>query len=502
MRDELNSNPFDDAFSARQSIERQAMRQVQERIWSILTTLGARLKHEKRILLRSIQSTADVWQQLKPDLLEIVRREAERTKEEIDQTTRYETRSKGPGGRWKSGPKRTPPRPSRPNPHGGDGEIWFQWTGRLELLRPSLPRLLSLPREARILALTEISEDLSDWSEKPLAYSNMIKKMEDAVFFLAGDRLPDLAAAVAQQVGGDLLIVANKKTARYRYVRIRSGRNRSSAIIRIPRWELFNLEQSLVARRFEEAAGSPSKKAPVLFIGGDTDYVSRELLPNHFTARTFDRSMRFADRHLNSLVEVAKRTVDPTNVAFFNGMPQSKADVKAFRAEGLYRTWLNLRRKFEKVQEEFDVESSPSSREAFLAELATGAKDVIIVVAHGTEDGIFLRPGERVSREDIINLKPRSSGPAPLVLLLACRTGAVEKGSRAIAQTLLYRGYASAVIAPTQLIRPREELAEFLRSVLRGGRLEEVLRARPKELELWVRVMGLDSRRWWREALG
>jgi hypothetical protein len=138
------------------------------------------------------------------------------------------------------------------------------------------------------------------------------------------------------------------------------------------------------------------------------------------------------------------------------------------------------------VREGAHVTASPPTRKEFLAELASGERDVITVVAHGTPDGIFLGTNEKVTVEDIRALPPREGGKAPLVILLACRTGNVEKGSRAIAQVLLERGYASSVVAPTRLIRPRAELASFLQEVLSGKNLQGVLKKRPKDLELWV----------------
>jgi hypothetical protein len=355
-----------------------------------------------------------------------------------------------------------------------------------------LEHLASLPKELRLATLQRLSREKGPKGYSSAQIDKVFAQVSQAVEQLGGDLYPEFAEAIARKLGGSVVSVDSMRRHSARYVRVRRSNGRAAAV-RLPRWEFFGLERSQVAKRFSEAIGNPRKEEPVLFVGGDSDYMSRELLPDHLTARTFDRSLRFTDRHVENLQAIAGRAIQAKDVAFFNFLPKTREEVDAFDSRGSYTQWMAFQRRFEVVGEGLGTKPQDGTRDSLLQELQRGERDVIVVVAHGTPDAIYTNTGEALTRDDILNLPPVPEGRArPLVILLSCRTGEVQDGSRAVAQALLYRGYASAVVAPTKYIAPSQGLVDFLRALTSGRTLDRVLRGRPPELELWVSLPGSD----------
>lgn len=416
-------------------------------------------------LLRRAEATAPQWGMFRADLLEIQKRQvdAARLKDEAK-------RRESPGKVY----VRTSPWYRR-----STGEIWLRWLGTLEQLQGDLgTRLLKLPTEVRYLAFAGLSKN------KALA-AKTIADYEKAVHHLCGNQYPEVANTLAAKLGGRLLAVSEERGAGHRVIQVKAGSGQSRKVL-VPRWEFFGLERRAVAKRFSEAAGRPTPDEVVLFVGGDQDYVTRELLPGHFTARTFEASLQHADRHLANVRSIESRSIDPSKVAFFDFLPQTGAEVAALPAAGSTERWLGVAARFREAAKPF--RAAGVSRESFLSALRSGNQDAIVVVGHGTPDAILLPNGDKITRQDILDLPPFQGDRQPLIVLVACRTGAVANGSQAVAQALLSRGYASAVLAPTRWIEPRQELATFVETLASGKPLRELLSRRPEALELWVNL--------------
>jgi hypothetical protein len=463
--------------------ENDALREVARQQAALEASLKGTVARRVRNVVDTAVLTHDSWSRIADDVATLEGRRLNEARAKAaaaaPKHTWVDTRGKRHTFEMRSSVEQTPSM--------SHGALWFRWSEVLKVLPGAVAlRISELPAEVRLLALSQLGEVPSDArsSENTKA---VVAKFEIAVDRLAGEAYPEVADTLARRYGTGLLALATRERAGCRVVRVRASK--SAAIsIRVPRWEFLGIERTLVTRRFQERTADLPANSPVLFLGGDTDYLSAELLPNHFTARSFDGSLRFADRHFENLSELSEKKLEPQNTSYFNLLPESDSDIAGFSAGGTPRKWRKVRQRFDAAATRVGLVSAEASRQAILKDLGSGERDVIVIVGHGTSDAIFLPNGERISREDILALPPRSGGKRPLVLLIACRGGAAERGSRSVAQALLHRGFASGVLAATKSISPRGELASYLERLVKSERVMEVLRNRPKELELWVEL--------------
>ena len=137
-------------------------------------------------------------------------------------------------------------------------------------------------------------------------------------------------------------------------------------------------------------------------------------------------------------------------------------------------------------------ESPSSNRASVLEALANPANDVITIVAHGTERAIFLPDGTKIDVNDILSLPdPPAGGRKPLVVLLACNTGkGLRDGTTSIAQALLMRGRAAAVVGPTENIPAGGKTSDVLAKILRGEMTAcTLLKEMPPNWQTWVELL-------------
>jgi hypothetical protein len=268
------------------------------------------------------------------------------------------------------------------------------------------------------------------------------------------------------QVPPILAIEPQDKGAAHYRVKIANGSDATVRDIDLPTWEFFNLERSLTRRRLNAAIADIDPRASLLFSTAAAGYSTSELFPDRVTARTFDDSPRFMDDHLRNLATVASSELHAKTTAFFNFVgPTSQASASQTRR------WSELRIKYQKAAEDAGL-TIKSSRQELFDILNEGRLDTLIVVAHGDNQAIYLPNGEKMTLQGILDLPPLRLDRRPVIILVSCETGSVSgAGIQSIAQALLYKGRASAVVAPTRRIPAETESLEFVKGLfLANGR--------------------------------
>jgi hypothetical protein len=89
-----------------------------------------------------------------------------------------------------------------------------------------------------------------------------------------------------------------------------------------------------------------------------------------------------------------------------------------------------------------------ATKHVVVNELQNGTKNVLFVIAHSDSKAIFL-PGVKGGKLSFSELSSitRLKAPSRTIVLLACKTGAVNEGTRSIAELLLKNKLATAVLA-------------------------------------------------------
>lgn len=238
-------------------------------------------------------------------------------------------------------------------------------------------------------------------------------------------------------------------------------------VINTPRFEFFGLEKKIRQRRFLENAAIPPETDAALFLSPDLPFPTHELLPKMISARTFDHSGRFIDKHWGNLNHLKSWRPVPENTTFFNLLPENSVVLKQMKLRGSSSRWSKARAKYENFATTNNLQKPTTiSAKALLDELTNGTTDTIVVSAHGDRNSIFFPDGSRLTIDDILSLPPLERQNPPVVILVSCNTGrASSAGINTIAQALLYRGRATAVIAPTTKIPATVASLSFLQSL-------------------------------------
>lgn len=244
----------------------------------------------------------------------------------------------------------------------------------------------------------------------------------------------------------------------------KEGRTISTVIDR-PAVDLF---ERRLRGRLEEAV-MRFGEVPTIFTDVPDGFSTSELFPGRATARTFDTFVPRAGLHLTNWQNVVGARISAERTRFFNfvGPPpqplrQLTATLPATRED---ETWERLKRIYGSVAEDFQISASQRKQE-FLDVLRGGELDVIVVVAHGERHAIHLPDGEVITDAEIRSLPATKGARAPIVVLLACSTGAALQSTNSFAQVLLQQGRASAVLAPVREVAAGQETVDVLRRFL------------------------------------
>lgn len=240
--------------------------------------------------------------------------------------------------------------------------------------------------------------------------------------------------------------------------------------INIPAWELFNVERKVVRDRFFKAVSSVPPELPVMFTEMPSGMSTSDVLPGRVTVRTFDSSLHLAQDHLQNFDRLVETTLDPSRTRFFNfvGPPDSHV-ARTQSPARIKQRWNKLGRLYDGVANDLGLNHG-GGRDDLLDTLSSGESDVVIVVAHGDQETIYLPNGEIISIDDVRALPKLSLTRPPIVVLLACETGRTTgSGVSSVAQALLESGRATAVLAPVRVVPAGVATTKTLRDLFAAG---------------------------------
>jgi hypothetical protein len=247
-------------------------------------------------------------------------------------------------------------------------------------------------------------------------------------------------------------------------VTVASDGKTSAQSVNVPAWEFFNVEKALIRKRIAKSFSGIPDDSPILFPSLPAGLSSAELLPGRITARTFSKSARFAADHVQNLENLRRVKLDPANAKFFNFVgPPSDGGAAA--------RWHRFRKIYDETAAALRLPFG-SGKDELLSTLEDGKTDVVVVVAHGDSRSVYMPDGSKLTTDDVLNLGPiaSSGGRPPIVILLSCETGSsLESGLTTIAEALMLRGRASAVLAPTQAVSAGRPTARLLREVVKSA---------------------------------
>lgn len=249
-------------------------------------------------------------------------------------------------------------------------------------------------------------------------------------------------------------------------VKIANNGNITTTSIDIPRWEFFKLEKALIQKRMAKAFAHIPADSPIFFTSLPPGISSSDLLPGRITVRTFDNSPRFIEDHVLNLENLKNAKLNPKDTKFFNFVAPPPGS--AVLAE---KRWTSLRQHYDDVAGDLGVQFG-SSKTELLKNLSDGDTDVVVVVAHGDQSSIHLPDGSSITVSDIMDISPisNSNNRPPIIVLLSCETGSSNRyGMTTIAEALMLRGRASAIIAPTRQVSAGRKTTEILNQIIQSA---------------------------------
>ena len=258
--------------------------------------------------------------------------------------------------------------------------------------------------------------------------------------------------------------------------------------VSVPKFEFLGWTRSRAASRLSADLGPARKGEVTLFVGPDVTYPTSEILPGRVSARTFENSPRFLAEHLENVRHLRSTPMMAGRTVVIDLMPTRRPAIEAMDLAGNERDWQGIENTYRATAAEAGVRvERPSKASEVLEMLASGEADIVIVAAHGDAEAIYLPDGSRISSADLQALPKLERSRRPVVVLIACNTGSLGRpDGTAFAQTLLYRGRAVAVVAPTQSIPALEETLGLYRRILKGQDLIEVLEDLGSPWQLYV----------------
>lgn len=234
--------------------------------------------------------------------------------------------------------------------------------------------------------------------------------------------------------------------------------------ITVPTLAAFTSNRAAARRMVAKSLKGVLKDDPIFFANLPPGISSSELVPGRISVRTFDRTARYFDVHLQNLMNVRLARPNPDRTHFFNFVvpPPEASPMDAIR-------WEKLRDAFAETAVTLGLQIR-DGKQQLLAALESGDLDVVVVVAHGNDSAIFLPDGTTLNVKDVLALPPLNRERAPIVVLLSCETGSSrDEGLMSIAEALMLRGRATAVLAPTRSVRADAGTAEFLNRIFQAA---------------------------------
>ena len=90
------------------------------------------------------------------------------------------------------------------------------------------------------------------------------------------------------------------------------------------------------------------------------------------------------------------------------------------------------------ASKELGIALEPAQKKRVLRELATGDRNILVVIAHGTDDRLYL-PGigsGTISTRDLLSIT-RATAPPRVIVLISCNAGVVNARAESLVETLL-----------------------------------------------------------------
>lgn len=274
--------------------------------------------------------------------------------------------------------------------------------------------------------------------------------------------------ALAEKVRAEVSIDETQERPTKLTVLINMDGKTSEQSVDIPQWEFFKIERAVVQRRMSKAFARVPHDAPIFFTALPPGMSTSDLLPGRTATRTFDNSPRFSQDHIRNFENIKSTKLRRENTRVFNfvGPPNGSSGKNNSR-------WEKLRALYDSAADRLGL-TVGSNKAELLNSLSAGDLDVIVIVAHGDKNSIYLPDGSSVTVDDVLQLSPLTSDRrAPIVVLLSCETGSTAgRGMVTIAEALMLRGRASAVFAPTREVSAGTStvriLEEFVNSASSG----------------------------------
>jgi len=197
------------------------------------------------------------------------------------------------------------------------------------------------------------------------------------------------------------------------------------------------------------------------------------------------------------------KSFKPDQAIVLNGLPnetgpvRSRAELKRMGLTSTPKEWRSARDDI--VSAVGNIPIKTATKKEILKEFAEGSSNVLFVIAHSDSKAIFLPglAGGKISMDEFDKIR-RDVAPERVVVLLACKTGAINGETQSIAEALLKNRLASAVYASEDYIYATD-LARMVRKLQNNGTLNQAFGDLRTIVELeepsspWRRVDGADS---------
>jgi hypothetical protein len=199
-------------------------------------------------------------------------------------------------------------------------------------------------------------------------------------------------------------------------------------------------------------------------------------------ARKTDSSLNHSREQIDLALRLGDEHLSPDNFTLFNAFPQRTglASWPELVSMDLNMSdsshWQDANVALIKASRRLGVSIEVARKADLLKELATGDRNVLVVIAHGTGDRIYL-PGinnESISIKDLRSIR-RKVVPPRSVILISCYAGEVNGTESSLAEALLNAGLARTVFASEDRV-PVEDVPTLLKDLLEpGAKIAEVL---------------------------
>jgi hypothetical protein len=170
--------------------------------------------------------------------------------------------------------------------------------------------------------------------------------------------------------------------------------------------------------------------------------------------RKSNRSKNLTAIDLQEAIHLGTRPLEPQKTAFFNALPQAEGltssmlELRRMKLDiGQRREWNSASKQIREKARHLKFLDRVPTKTALLQELATGAQDVVVVVAHSDTATMYM-PGnsQPITLADLVRIR-RPIPPNRIVILITCGAGTVNGRTPSLGEAILQNGLAKTVLA-------------------------------------------------------